>query len=213
MSVKVAYRIMAVRERQPLVEDLLAKLGEPETSVFWDEERKGSLWNAKRIWSSYKDLNDGTTHICLLCDDADVVNDFKGAVQKCVENFPNAIWTFANRPQVRGDQRGKNTPYIKIWNCWIRGICCLMPVSLIDGWFAFYDSFSSYGFIPNVYVDMSGNVAAKRRALQQFKSEIEKFQERGTPFDDVALSRNLKYGHDTGGCYAEGYQLARSIIN
>lgn len=140
-KIKIAYRIMAVRERQALVEDLLEKLGEPESSVFWDEDRNGSMWNAKRIWSSYKECPEGTTHICLLCDDADVVNNFKDAVQKCVEHFPNAIWTFANRPQVKGDQRGSNTPYIKIWNCWIRGICCLMPVDLIDGWFAFLERY------------------------------------------------------------------------
>lgn len=142
-QIKIAYRIMAVRERQSQVEDLLKKLDEPETSVFWDEDRNGSMWNAKRIWSSYKDMPSDITHICLLCDDCDVVNNFKGAVQKCVENFPDAIWTFANRPQVKGTERGKFTPYIKIWNCWIRGICCLMPVKYIDGWFEFLERYFS----------------------------------------------------------------------
>lgn len=142
-KVKIAYRIIAVRERQALVEDLLKKLGEPESSALYDDERNGSLWNAKRVWNSYKELPEGTTHICLICDDADVVNNFKEAVQKCVEHFPNAIWTFSNRPQVKGDHRGNNTPYVKIWNCWIRGICCLMPVSLIDGWFAFLERYFS----------------------------------------------------------------------
>lgn len=136
-QIKVIYRVMAVRERQEQVDDLCKKLGEENTSIFWDENHNGSMWNAKRIWR--ENIPEGTTHICLLCDDADVVNNFKEAVQKCVENFPNAIWTFANRPQVTGDQRGENTPYVKIWNCWIRGICCLMPVSLIDGWFAFLE--------------------------------------------------------------------------
>lgn len=140
-EIKIAYRIMAVRERQEQVEDLLKKLGEPDTSVFWDEKRNGSLWNAKRIWASYKNLPSDITHICLLCDDCDVVNNFKAAVQMCVENFPDAIWTFANRPQVKGSDRGRMTPYIKIWNCWIRGICCLMPVKHIEGWFEFLERY------------------------------------------------------------------------
>ena len=136
-EVKVAYRVIAVDERKHLVDDLLSKLGEPQSSAFYDKERNGSLWNASRVWASYKDLPKDITHICLLCDDCDVVDNFKDAVQKCVEHFPDAIWTFANRPQVKGNQRGANTPYIKIWNCWIRGICCLMPVKYIDDWFAF----------------------------------------------------------------------------
>lgn len=140
-EIKVAYRIMAVRERQELVEDLLKRLDEPETSAFYDEEHRGSMWNARRIWGSYKDLPEGTTHLCFLADDADPVNHFKEAVQKCAENFPNAIWTFANRPQVNGSERGKFTPYIKIWNCWTRGICCMIPVHLIEGWLEFYDRY------------------------------------------------------------------------
>lgn len=137
-KVKVSYRIMAVRERETLVNDLLDKLGQVDKAAFYDEEHKGSMWNAVRIWSSYKDLPEGTTHLCFLADDADIVNQFTEAVEKCVENFPNAIWTFANRPQVNGKERAAHTPYVKIWNCWTRGIACLMPVKLIEGWLAFY---------------------------------------------------------------------------
>lgn len=140
-KVKIAYRIIAVRERKELVEDLLSKINEPETSVFWDEEHKGCMWNAIRLWKSYKDLPSGTTHLCLIADDADVVNNFKAATQKCVENFPNCIWTFANYPQINGKDRGKFTPYVKIWNKQVRGICYLMPVNLIEGWLAFYSKY------------------------------------------------------------------------
>ena len=142
-QIKIAYRVIAVRERQELVEDLLLKINEPETSVFWDEEHKGCMWNVKRIWGSYKDLPEGTTHLCVLADDADVVNNFKEAVQKCVEHFPDCIWTFANYPQVNGKERGKFTPYIKIWNKQVRGICYLMPVNLIQGWLDFYEKYLS----------------------------------------------------------------------
>ena len=143
-EVKIAYRIIAVRERQKLVDDLLRKLGEPESSALYDEEHNGCMWNAVRLWSSYKDLPEGTTHLCLLADDADVVNQFKEAVQKCVEHFPNAIWTFANRPQVHGSERGKFTPYVKIWNCCVRGICQLIPVNKIEGWLEFYHKNLAY---------------------------------------------------------------------
>ncbi len=142
-NVKIAYRIIAVRERQHLVEELLQKLNEPDSSVFWDEEHNGCMWNAIRLWRSYKDLPEGTTHLMLLADDADVVNQFKDAVQKCVEHFPDCIWTFANYPQVNGKERGKFTPYIKIWNHQVRGMCYLMPVKLIEGWLAFYERYLS----------------------------------------------------------------------
>ena len=140
-NIKIAYRIIAVREREGLVKDLLQKLNEPDSSVFWDEEHKGCMWNAKRLWGSYKDLPEGTTHLCLLADDVDVVNHFKEAVQKCVEHFPDAIWSWANRPQVKGSDRGRFTPYVKIWNCWSRGICYLMPIKYIDGWFEFLERY------------------------------------------------------------------------
>ena len=142
-NIKIAYRIIAVRERQDLVTDLLAKLGEPESSVFSDEEHKGCMWNAIRLWKSYESLPEGTTHMCLLADDAEVVKDFKEAVHKCVENFPDCIWTFANYPQIKGSDRGKFTPYIKIWNHQVRGICYLMPVKLIKGWLDFYEKYLS----------------------------------------------------------------------
>lgn len=142
-DIKIAYRVIAVRERQDLVNDLLMKIDEPDTSVFWDEEHKGCMWNALRVWNSYKDLPKGTTHLCLIADDADVVIDFKKAVSKCVENFPDCIWTFANYPQVKGRERGKHTPYIKIWNKQVRGICYLMPVNLIKGWIDFYEKYLS----------------------------------------------------------------------
>ena len=142
-EIKIAYRIIAVRERQELVDDLLSKIGEPESSVFWDEEHKGCMWNALRVWNSYKDLPEGTTHLCLMADDADVVNNFKEAVQKCVEHFPDCIWTFANYPQIKGSERGRFTPYVKIWNKQVRGICYLMPVKLIQGWLDFYKKYLS----------------------------------------------------------------------
>lgn len=142
-EIKIAYRIIAVREREELVKDLLTKIDEPESSVSWDEDHNGCMWNAIRVWSSYKDLPEGTTHLCLLADDADVVNNFKEAVHKCVENFPECIWTFANYPQIKGSDRGRFTPYIKIWNKQVRGICYLMPVSLIQGWIDFYNKYLS----------------------------------------------------------------------
>ena len=142
-DIKIAYRIIAVRERQDLVEDLLSKIDEPETSVFWDENHNGCMWNAIRAWKSFENLPEGTTHMCLLADDAEVVSNFKEAVHKCVEHFPDCIWTFANYPQVKGTHRGRFTPYVKIWNKQVRGICYLMPVKLIKGWLAFYERYLS----------------------------------------------------------------------
>lgn len=139
--IKIAFRVLAVRERESLVSDLLPKIEEPESSVMWDEEHKGCMWNAYRTWKEILALEKyGYTHGCILADDAEVVMNFKRCVQMCVEHFPEAVWTFANN-DVTFAERAPDTPYINIWSCNTRGICYLMPMDHIRGYLQFYETY------------------------------------------------------------------------
>lgn len=140
---KVAYRVLAVEERKDLVEDLVKKLPEDRTEVMWDIDHKGCMWNAVRAWKTYADLPEDISHLCIMADDAEVVECFDQAVQKCVEHFPDCIWTFANYPQIQGKHKKRNTPYMEIWNKQVRGICYLMPKEMVPRWLSFYEKFLS----------------------------------------------------------------------
>ena len=140
---EIEYRILAVKEREDLVSDLVLKLPQDRTQVMWDTEHRGCMWNAVRAWETYKELPAGVTHLCIMADDAEVVNHFDEAVKACVKHFPDCIWTFANYPQVKGKHKKRGTPYMKIWNKQVRGICYLMPVDMIPRWLEFYQKFLS----------------------------------------------------------------------
>lgn len=77
---------------------------------------------------------------------------------------------------------------------------------------AFFDSYSSDGFVPRLYVGIVGHVEKKKYALNLFGSEVEKFAARGIDFSDVAIVRNMKYGNNIGKYAAEGYRLAKHVI-
>jgi hypothetical protein len=139
MIYEIAYRILAVRERETYVRDLLERLPEPETSVFWDEDHNGCMWNAIRLWSSWVNLPESTTHLCLLADDADVCDNFKELAQMCVDRWPDAIWTFYSN-QIPAKQKPGDTPYLRVRNYNARGLAYLMPKSKIKGYIDFYKS-------------------------------------------------------------------------
>ena len=138
-AVKVAYKITAVRSRQQYVERLLQRMGDTEDIVLWDEELRGCIWNTLRAWSSYKTLPSDVTHLCVMSDDADVVDDFKEIVQICVENFPDVIWTFFSN-EMSMKHKPKLTPYVRLKYYNIRGIAFLMPIEWIQGFIDFYDA-------------------------------------------------------------------------
>ena len=135
----IIYRIPAVRSREQYALASCAKIDEPHSSIFWDEERRGSVWNKFRIWELYK-TNPDLTHICMLDDDADVVNNFKDFVQVAAENFPDAILSFChcNANQVRRKERGKHTPYLLLRNFDFRGISICVPVKYLEGYLKFH---------------------------------------------------------------------------
>lgn len=78
---------------------------------------------------------------------------------------------------------------------------------------AFFDSFSSEHFAPDVFVDIGEFTDRKDTAISMFRSEVDKFKARGVEFAEVALCRNLAYGLDNGKLYAEGYKIARYVLD
>lgn len=132
---EIIYRIPAVRTREEYALDLCKKIEEPESSIFWDDERRGSVWNKFRIWELYKQFP-SATHICMLDDDADVVHNFKDFVEIAVSYFPDAIMTFChcNANPVRYREKGANTPYILLKNYDFRGISVVLPIKYIEGY-------------------------------------------------------------------------------
>ena len=137
---KIAYRILAVPERAEHVQDILSRLGMNDDIAFWDHEHNGCMWNALRLWGSYKTLPRDVTHLCLIADDALIVRQFVLATAKCAERFPNAIWTFATY-DAHANQRSKDSPYVELWNCNLRGLCYMMPVALVQGYLDFYNKY------------------------------------------------------------------------
>ncbi len=77
----------------------------------------------------------------------------------------------------------------------------------------FYDSYSSTGFAPNVFVVIDEYIDQKQEALKLFRSEMEKYKKRGKPFDDSALRRSARHGHDAECGHAEGFRVARCVID
>ena len=139
-AVKAIYRIPAVRTREQYAERLRERLSEPETSIFWDEERRGSVWNKWRIWNSYRD-HPGVSHVCMLDDDADVVNNFKPIAETAMAQFPDAIMTFChcNANPVRMREKPHGTPYLRLTNYDLRGISVALPVKYIDGFMSWWE--------------------------------------------------------------------------
>lgn len=119
-----------------MVDRLLKKLGATEDIVRYDDEGLGCIGNALRIWG--EDYGDDVTHVLVLNDDADVVDNFTEVAQKCIDKFPNAIFGFWNN-QLRWEHRERDTPYMLMKNHNVKGISILMPRKHIGGYLAFYD--------------------------------------------------------------------------
>lgn len=69
----------------------------------------------------------------------------------------------------------------------------------------YFESFSSIEFNPTVYVDISAYANEKENAINQHKSQIEKFASRNISFSGEALLKNEIYGLKNGVKYAEGF--------
>lgn len=137
--IKIMYRILAVRSREEYARELAISIGEPESSIMWDEERRGCPWNNNRTCEEFLLSDSSYTHLLLIDDDAIVVDDFKDIVEAAVSRFPDAIWTFFDNSHSFKD-RPKHTPYIELFNKNMRGICKVLPRQFIAPFLSFWKS-------------------------------------------------------------------------
>lgn len=115
---------------------LAEKLNLDDGSIFWDDEGLGCIGNALRAWSA--PLKPDETHLLVLNDDADVIDNFTEIVHKCIEHFPVAIFGFWSN-QLRYEHKTKDSPYIMMKNHNVKGIAFMMPKRYIEGYLKFYD--------------------------------------------------------------------------
>lgn len=133
---KLAVRIMAVRSRKAMVDNLLKQLGLDESIVFYDDEGLGCIGNAMRIWGT--PLKDDETHLLVLQDDVEVVDDFLKIVNICINRFPEAIFGFFNYT-LRYEDKQTESPYVLMKNHNVKGESMLMPKERIQGYIDFYN--------------------------------------------------------------------------
>ena len=136
----ILFRIPAVRERESYAIELCDSIGEPHESIYWDDDRNGSVWNKFKIWRLYE-KHPEATHICMLDDDAEVVHGFKDFVRIAADMFPDAILSFChcNANPVRMKEKAKNTPYMLLKNFDFRGISVCVPTKYLKDYMRFHE--------------------------------------------------------------------------
>ena len=76
----------------------------------------------------------------------------------------------------------------------------------------YFDSYSSEGFKPNLYVDVSAHIDRKARMLRAFASQIEKYEKRGVNFIEKSLLINKLNGYECNAGYAEAFAVESCMI-
>lgn len=119
---KIAYRIMACKERQEMVNNIINKLKGLDVKVFYDdrpqEERKGTYYTQLKCINDIIDKD--YTHLVLLQDDILLVNDFDKCIKELINYKPFDLWTlFCSRIHTVN----LNEPYAKLEppNTWGQG--------------------------------------------------------------------------------------------
>lgn len=72
---------------------------------------------------------------------------------------------------------------------------------------AYYDSYSSVNFKPNLFVDITDYVPAKEEMLNLFKSQIKKYNERGIDFIKKSILTAKLNGYECNASFAEAFAL------
>lgn len=134
--VKIMYRILAVRSREKHAIELAQSIGEPESSIMWDEDLRGCPWNNNRTCEDFLKATE-YTHLLTIDDDAIVVEGFKEIVEMAVLRFPDAIWTFFDNTHTFKD-KPPNTPYLELFNKNVRGICKVLPRAVVAPFLNFW---------------------------------------------------------------------------
>lgn len=131
---KLEVRIVAVPQRRAGVEYLLKRL-DCEATVYWDYGKIGCINNSLRAWSD--PVKPDTTHLAVLQDDVDVVDDFSKHVESIARVHGDAILAVIEC-EIKPDEAKEGTPYIVMRNQNFRGCGIVMPVKHIQPFLDFY---------------------------------------------------------------------------
>ncbi len=118
---KIAYRIMACRQRQMIVEREIAALAGEDVKVFYDDrpdsERKGTYYT--QLKCIYDAISGEYSHLCILQDDLKLVNDFGACMNELAKRHPEKLWTLFC-PRLKAEDASFEEPYaiLKPANTW-----------------------------------------------------------------------------------------------
>ena len=132
---KVKFVVIGVHERDKIIEEM--KEQAPHIEVFYDPVRnKNCLARTLKVLNK-EDVKD-YTHICVMCDDLELCNNFEEIVSIMCEQFPEAIFSPYNS-RLHFEDRKTTSPYILCKGGACYGQCIIVPtkyVSLINDWVA-----------------------------------------------------------------------------
>lgn len=77
---------------------------------------------------------------------------------------------------------------------------------------AYFDSYSSINFKPNVFVDITSFVRKKKEMLRLFKSQVTKYNDRGIDFVEKSILISTLNGYECKSSFAEGFAIDTYII-
>ena len=138
-DVKVDVRIMACRERRPLVLEMLKKLNMDERIVVWaGKEDDNAMKTARKAWLS--SVEEDVTHRLVLQDDLLLCDGFMNYVEQIAKKYPNQIINLYNS-RIKFEDRKLNTPYIKISGYGIYGQAIMMKIDYIGRMFYLIDKY------------------------------------------------------------------------
>lgn len=144
---RIDVKIMSVLSRKKYACELAKTIEISNDNIVFDDRGingGGSAWyNAKRIWSL--DTN-GFSHRLVLQDDILLCNDFLNYVEKCVEKYPDVIWTFYNGVWIKPEFKRKDTPYTIVKGGALSGQAVCIPIQYIQNMIEWTDEILGYDF-------------------------------------------------------------------
>jgi hypothetical protein len=123
---KLSVAIMAVPSRSENVNKIIRKLG-VRVPVFYDTERRGPWFNARRAWGSVKS---GATHHLVLQDDVLLCGNFIKTVEHLCSLRPDQILNLFSLRKIVAEAKDAETSWVKATNL-ILAPAIVMPTPFI----------------------------------------------------------------------------------
>lgn len=133
MKAKVKFVIIGVHERDNIIAEMLKQA--PNTEVFYDPvKNKNCLARTLKVLN--KDGVQDYTHICVMCDDLELCDNFEEIVTTMCEQFPDAMFSPYNS-RLHWEDRKTDSPYVLCKGGACYGQCIIIPtkyIQMINEW-------------------------------------------------------------------------------